>query len=403
MKNILFVGRFFSPKILERLNKYGKGFPGYSTHNFEIAAIRGLHGNKDINLKTITCPTIYSYPHNNSKLFTPSEKFDIDGVEGYSIGFCNLVILNRIWAFISTFYHIIKALNKFKGEEVTIICNLASSATAVELARKMIPSKIKVTYMILDIPQMVSNMSHMNPLKSFLIRHMDGDKIKFASNSDGLILVTEQMMDFINRPVKHIVIEGWVDPKVNALQPKSDNERKAFLYTGTLRKIFGVMNLIYAFQNIKDPDVELWLCGSGDAEPEIREYAIKDKRIKFYGLVSSDRARELQSEATILINPRTSEGEYTKYSFPSKTLEYLLSGKPSIVYRLPGMPDEYLDFLFIPNSESVEALSAKMTEVLEMDPIDRAAFGARGRKFVLKHKTPEIQMAKVYKMICSYE
>ena len=35
-------------------------------------------------------------------------------------------------------------------------------------------------------------------------------------------------------------------------------------YTGTLRKIFGIMNLVEAFKMVKDRDVELWICGSGD-------------------------------------------------------------------------------------------------------------------------------------------
>lgn len=401
MKNILFVGRFFSPKILKIMRGAANGFPGFSTHNYEIALIKGLQANNDVNLKTITCPSTYSYPHHNSKLFTPNDKFIIDEVEGYSVGLCNLVILNRIWAFLSTLYRIVKSFKSFKGEEVNIICNLASNAAAVALASKMTSKKVRVTYMILDIPQMVSSMNRMNPLKSYFVKLLNAGKMKLASNSDGLILMTEQMMDFISKPVKHIVVEGWVDSEGKALKTVSDTGKKIVLYTGSLRKIFGVMNLIHALQMIKDPDVELWLCGSGDAEMEIRESAVKDKRIKFFGLVSSERARELQNESTILINPRTSEGEYTKYSFPSKILEYLLSGKPSIAYKLPGMPDEYLDFLFVPDAESVEALAAKMTEVLDMDPVKRSAFGAKGREFVLRYKTPEVQMAKVYKMICS--
>ena len=85
------------------------------------------------------------------------------------------------------------------------------------------------------------------------------------------------------------------------------------------------MNLVQAFENVKGNNIELWICGSGDSEAAIREAASRDSRIKFFGLVDSQTALKMQRQATILVNPRTSEGEYTKYSFPSKTIPQGLS------------------------------------------------------------------------------
>ena len=57
--------------------------------------------------------------------------------------------------------------------------------------------------------------------------------------------------------------------------------------------------------------------------------------------------KEYISSAAVLVNPRPNNEEYTKYSFPSKDIEYLLSGKPTVAFLLDGMPKCYQDFLYV--------------------------------------------------------
>ena len=75
----------------------------------------------------------------------------------------------------------------------------------------------------------------------------------------------------------------------------------------------------------------------------------------------------MQHKATILVNPRTSEGEFTKYSFPSKTMEYLLAGKSVVINRIPGIPEEYFNYVYTPKDESIEALAECLTNVLDIN------------------------------------
>ena len=179
-------------------------------------------------------------------------------------------------------------------------------------------------------------------------------------------------------------------------------DKKVVLYTGTLRKIFGVMNLVEAFKMVKDRDVELWICGSGDSKEAINEATRIDSRIKFFGLVDSETALEMQHKATILVNPRTSEGEYTKYSFPSKTMEYLLAGRSVIINHLSGIPEEYYDYVYTPKDESVEALAECISSVIHLDMKEREERAKKGRQFIIEKKNSKVQMERVIKMIESY-
>ena len=110
----------------------------------------------------------------------------------------------------------------------------------------------------------------------------------------------------------------------------------------------------------------------------------------------------MQRQATILVNPRTSEGEYTKYSFPSKTMEYLLSGKSVIINRLPGIPEEYYQYVFTPKDESVDALAECVNRVLTLEVNDRVSKAKSGREFVVSQKNSKIQVSRILEMINNY-
>lgn len=45
-------------------------------------------------------------------------------------------------------------------------------------------------------------------------------------------------------------------------------------------------------------------------------------------MVPNSGVLKAQSESEILVNPRNDNNEFTKYSFPSKVIEYLGSGTP---------------------------------------------------------------------------
>ena len=376
-----------------------------SNHNFEMSILNGLCQQENVDLRCISCPGVYSYPHNNKKLFTKCESYNYKNTHIESAGFCNLVGIKEKCAARSCARIIIDAANSFVGNDVHIIINTPDVRLldAVRMAEKMTNKNFTKTVIIPDIPSLITAMDKQNPIKAYLLSKRNHKVMEYAANSNGLVLLTEAMMDFVSKPVKHIVMEGIVD--VDTMSKSNvvlKIDKKVILYTGTLRKIFGVMNLVEAFKMVKDEDAELWICGSGDSKEAIEEAARIDSRIRFWGLVDSNTALEMQHKATILVNPRTSEGEYTKYSFPSKTMEYLLAGRSVIINHLPGIPKEYYDYVHTPKDESIEAFAECISNVLNIDEEEREKRAKAGRDFVIERKNSKIQMQRVIKMIESY-
>lgn len=405
-KNILYLGKLYSPKLLKTIITDSKGKVSMSNHNFEMSLLNGLCQQNNINLKCVIIPGVYSFPYNNKKFYTPSENYKYKDIDIYSIGFCNLPIIKEFWSTIFCAWQIFKCIKYFDGNRIDVIMNTPTNSffNALKFACWFMKKQITTTVIIPDIPSMVYSMSNHNFFKKMILKRKNMVVMEKTSNVNGLVLLTEEMMDFVSKPVKHIVMEGIIDVCTMDIssENKANTDKQIILYTGTLRRIFGVMNLVHAFEKISNNNIELWICGSGDSKEDIEEAANKDKRIKFFGLVDSRTALEMQHHATILVNPRTSEGEYTKYSFPSKTMEYLLAGKSVIINKLPGIPVEYYDYVYCPKDESVSALTECISNVLNIDTEIRETKAIAGRKFIIEQKNSAIQISRIIKMIDTY-
>jgi glycosyltransferase involved in cell wall biosynthesis len=170
-----------------------------------------------------------------------------------------------------------------------------------------------------------------------------------------------------NKPYR--VAEGIIETFPELPEPTVAGKEKYVVYTGKMFERFGVKALIDGFRKLTDPDYRLVLCGKGDCEAYAKAAQAQDPRIMYLGQVSPEEALSWQSRASALVNPRNVVEEYTRYSFPSKNIEYLLSGKPVVGYFLEGMPQVYQDFMCCvdPSLPAAQGIAAKLDEVLSTD------------------------------------
>ena len=90
---------------------------------------------------------------------------------------------------------------------------------------------------------------------------------------------------------------------------------------------------------------------------------------------------------------------YPKYFFPSKMIDYLSSGTPTITCRLKGIPDEYYDYCYVTDSDDESGLKNKIVEVCEKDEADLLSLGNRAKKFINSQKIPGEQCARLFNML----
>ena len=215
---------------------------------------------------------------------------------------------------------------------------------------------------------------------------------------DAFVLLTEQMNRVVNPTGKpHIVVEGIAAnelPEIAGDGRRSD--KTVFLYSGSLwKRLAGIEYFVEGFISADVKNAELHLYGTGELVPWIEDISLKHPSIRYMGCVSNEKMVKLQSEADFLVNPRPSNGAFCKYSFPSKTMEYLSSGTPVLMTRLPGVPSEYFDYVFVIEPETPDGAKEAVLDVAKLDDERRKAIGAVARRFIEEHKSARKQAGRV--------
>ena len=150
---------------------------------------------------------------------------------------------------------------------------------------------------------------------------------------------------------------------------------------------------------IEGESYSLELYGNGEALDRLRAMAEKDPRIHCHGAVPREEALACQREAYILINPRMPDKEFVKYSFPSKTIEYLLSGRPVMMFRLDGVPEEYYEHIITIPSSGRKEMAEAMKKTADLPREELSERGRRGREFVLREKNEKRQGQKLAELL----
>jgi glycosyltransferase involved in cell wall biosynthesis len=166
-----------------------------------------------------------------------------------------------------------------------------------------------------------------------------------------------------------------------------------------VNRINGVDLLLSAFRLIESPEYRLAIFGRGELEGAVREAARRDGRILSGGAIPNEQVLRRQREATVLINPRPSHRLITRYTFPSKLLEYMLSGRPVITTVLPGIPGEYYEYVYPLTEETPEGLARRIRAVCSRPASELTEFGTRARRFILREKNSDMQAQRIRRFV----
>jgi len=394
---IFFLGGLFPSDRKIEIAKNSISAVQNAANNLQWALIKGLDHYFE-ECKIISLPFVASYPFGYKQRKISSSQFShkISSID-YCIGFYNYPIINLFSRYINARKALIKCISNNYHSDYLIIYAVHTPFLKAAVDIKKYNPNLKICLIVPDLPQFMTENKF--PIYK-LLKKIDYYYIsQIIKKIDSFVLLTDSMalsLKISNKP--WVRVEGIYEQTENN-DFVSKEEYKTILYTGTLEIRSGIINLLDAFTKIKNPNYRLWICGEGKGRTEIEKRAKVDCRIKYYGQLIRSDILTLQKKATVLINPRNSTGDYTKYSFPSKLMEYMASGTPCIIYRLEGIPEEYFEYCFVINSDTIEELKNTIIEVCEMSQSELNIFGSRASHFIQTNKNPKIQVKKIFTMI----
>lgn len=403
-KDIVFLGGLFPREMEEEIYASSIGTVQNAANVLQWKIVNGLDSNINKPVKIINSMYIGSYPKRYKKLFIPTREFNhIEGAVDINVGYINLFGVKHIFRYNSLKKHLKNWALDGKPNKAIVAYALTDTFVRALQYVKTINPDINTTIVVPDLPQYMNTSNHKSvlydTLKKLEIKRINKNK----SSIDSYILLTRHMKDYINTD-NYIVIEGIASDEFNNIdRGEKEQKVKTILYTGTLHQKYGILNLINAFKLINRENYQLVICGDGDSKEQVIEESKKDKRIVYKGLLNRKEVLKLQVNSTILINPRQNNEEFTKYSFPSKIIEYLSSGTPVVAYKLDGIPDEYDKYIMYIEDNTIEALKNKIVETCEKDFNELNKIGKSARSFVLNQKNPVVQGRKILELLSNSE
>ena len=397
---ILYLSALSSEALINDIYKKTIVDPGFAVQKFNRLIVKGFLAN-GLHCRTLTSPPVTrKYA---SKLWFNRKREVEDGIDYLYIPFVNIPILRHLFLSIFSFFYVLKWGIGHKEEKI-IVCDVLNVSTCMGalLATKI--NRIQSVAVVTDLyGLMVSEKRSF--LKTFISRLANFLHNRYVSSFDNYVLLTEYMSDVVNpRRKPYIVMEAICDSNF-ANQLTNPSVAKEFprtiIYAGGLYEEYGVGKLVESFLLAELPDAVLKLYGSGPYVKKLEKICEKHDKVKYMGVKPNSIVIEDEIKASLLVNPRPTSEEFTKYSFPSKNIEYMSTGTSVLTTRLPGMPVEYYPYVFLIDDESVEGYANALKSVFQNSAEELYKFGQKAKKFVISNKNNCLQTARIIDLIRS--
>ena len=396
--NILMLSLMYPEDQLEEVAQNAKDKLQNQINSYQRAFVEGIRSNlkSDENLDLVNCLPVGIYPFQYRQLFL--KKGIHDGGKIRQLGCLNLPWFKQKGRMVGALREIKRWIHENPENRTLLLYTQYLPYMEAVCWLKKRYSDLRAAVIVTDLPNELGLASGRKGLMKAIEYRRGSRSIQLCQQMDGFVLLTEPMAEALQIAHKpYIVIEGLIQS--NALLERDDetSAKLAILYTGTLEPALGIGDMLKAFAEM--PDCELWICGQGSMQEQVFDASNRYPNIKYFGFVPQKEALALQAKATALINPRTPEGIFTRYSFPSKTLEYLRSGKPVICYQLEGIPSDYDPYLMYIGEQGSAGIKRAVRRLREMSAQERQAWGNAGREYVLCTKNPSVQCQKLLSLL----
>lgn len=379
---------------------------GYSVqpqvNQYQWGLIEGLNANLNTKIDVFASIPVGSFPKHSKKLCVKKDIISSD----YGVNYIPFTAISGIREIQRTrrFFKAIKSYVNESSDKVTIFIYSVyyPFTTLIKKLKRKFGDKVQVCLIVPDLPGKFG-IERKNPIRRFLDRKHIKGQFEGAKQADKYVLLTDAM----KKPLevgdkKYAVVEGFLP--TSAIEKDLGSvltDKKVFLYTGSISYELGVWDLVKEFSMVKSEGIELHLYGKqNQLTDKIVEYSSTvDARVKFKGFLPKEDVLKAQQSAFALVNPRPDKEQFTKYSFPSKTMEYMLSARPVIMHELSGLPSEYKPYLMLLDKDSEFPIKEKIESLLDMDNNQIIDMGEKAKRFVLENKNAIAQTEKIIKIL----
>lgn len=239
-------------------------------------------------------------------------------------------------------------------------------------------NRVKVVGILTDNPANLSNSK-----KSYTgvinknVKKLDA----YLSLSTGLL----KAFEVSNKP--NYIFEGLVDEKIETKKPVIGSY---YFFGGALFERYGVKNLINAFidSSIKE---KLVIAGTGPLRSYIFNNLENNNKILYVSQLPKEDVYGYEQNAIVNINPRPYSRKMDEESVPSKFLEYLASGTPTMSTMHTKLFEIFKEDVFWITNDSKEGIQKALEDFAKEDRkiLEHNALNARKKVYEIYGVRPQ--------------
>jgi glycosyltransferase involved in cell wall biosynthesis len=397
-KNIHFIGYYFPEAYFEsNIDKFF--LVPFASNRLQESFLEYIERETCHELAISSFLPVTDYPKSSFLWVKRGHDLRFHGTCISAMSFLNLFIVKHLTKFVSLFSHLLKTHFSTKKETAYLVYNLNNIILIVLWFLNLVKRR-KVVVIIADMP--MAAMPDEGLLKTKL-RSVDRWIVtSIVSSFDGLVVLSEHSAEDYFPTLDRIVIEGIlsqdiIDKYTEKPVVYSQENTVTFTYIGRLSGSQNLDDAIKAFQLCKRPELRFIICGKGELQPFIENAAVKDKRIILKGFVPNEEMEAIVESTDYFISPKKEDGYFSRYSFPSKIIEYMAYGKPVLTHKLSCLPEEYFEHLVFLQGADQEYLN--FFDGCKIIDVKHREIGAAGKRFVIENKNRKHQLSKINNII----
>lgn len=202
----------------------------------------------------------------------------------------------------------------------------------------------------------------------------------------GIVVLNKNVVDVLNLKIPYLISKIGYDSKeiIHFSNYHKKLNKFIIVYAGTLMKFKGTDKLVTAVSEMNPEVFELIICGDGPFKDELEKYSRTFKSISYMGRLPFNNLKKIFNNADLLINITQAEKK-EDFGFPSKLIDYILSGKPVLTNPFPAMPLEFYDFVHVIDSTDANGIRAAIDNVSKKSEEELQLKCKNGYKFIIEN------------------
>lgn len=196
--------------------------------------------------------------------------------------------------------------------------------------------------------------------------------MSLSDDLSGYITLTSGLNELFNKQNRaNLTFEGVLENKSKSIDVKEYG--KYIFYYGELNDKYGVYQLIDAFNELEDKDINLVLAGYHGNSEKLNKIAKDNPRIKYLKMLSSDYISAMMNNSLLNIDPRPYSEDFDRYLIPSIVLDYLNSNSLTVSVKNSKLQKNFEDAALWIKDGDKEKLLEGINKALNMSKDSKEA------------------------------